>query len=149
MRVTLHRSPSLSRHDLDAVRRAGLGPLLRSGADALGLPARAGLAVRLTDDAELRALNARHAGEDHPTDVLSFPGAGAWLGDIAISVPRACAQNPADPAAELRLLAVHGLLHCAGRDHDHPEAAARMTEETRRLLPGQAVPDLEPSAPRA
>jgi len=142
MRVTLHRSPSLDAAALAAVRAADLGPLLRRSGDVLGVPPRSGLALRLADDPELRALNARHAGTDRATDVLAFPGERGWVGDIAISVPRACGQNPSDPAAELRLLAVHGLLHCLGHDHGDPSSAARMTAETRRLLPGEPVPDL-------
>ncbi|HYA00126.1 MAG TPA: rRNA maturation RNase YbeY [Candidatus Binatia bacterium] len=147
MRVTLHRSASLDARALSAVRQAALGPLLRDSGDALAVPSRSGLAVRLAGDGELRSLNARHAGIDAATDVLSFPGEGDWVGDIAISVERAIAQRPEDPAAELRLLAVHGLLHCLGFDHGDPVEAARMTGETRRLLPGAAIPDLEAETP--
>ena len=46
--------------------------------------------------------------------------------------------------AELRLLAVHGLLHCLGHDHADAAGAAAMTAETRRLLPGQQIPELDP-----
>jgi probable rRNA maturation factor len=145
MRVTVHRSDGLDPGALAQVRESRLGPLLRRSGDALGVPARSGLAVRLTDDEELRRLNRLHAGVDAATDVLAFPGDGrGWVGDIAISVERARAQRPASPPAELRLLAVHGLLHCLGLDHDQPERAALMTSETRRLLPEQDVPDLAP-----
>ena len=145
MRVTIHRSSTLDAVSLALVRDGGLAPLLRSSGDLLGVPARAGLAVRLTDDEELHRLNRDHAGVDAATDVLAFPGDGrAWVGDVAISVERARAQNPACPAGELRLLAVHGLLHCLGHDHDGAERAAAMTAQTRRLLPGQDVPDLAP-----
>ena len=145
MRVTIHRSPSLDAATLALVRGGGLGPLLRGSGDLLGVPPRAGLAVRLTDDEELQQLNRIHAGLDAATDVLAFPGDGReWVGDVAISVERARAQNPAAPAGELRLLAVHGLLHCLGHDHVQPDGAAAMTAETRRLLPGQDVPDLAP-----
>ena len=74
MRVSIRRaeSVSLAAHR-GAIRRAGLGPLLRRSGDALGVAARASLAVRLTDDGELRALNARFLGVDTPTDVLAFP----------------------------------------------------------------------------
>jgi probable rRNA maturation factor len=145
MRVTIHRSPTLDAASLALVRDGRVGPLLRLSGDVLGVPARAGLAVRLTDDEELRRLNRLHAGVDAATDVLAFPGDGReWVGDVAISVERAAAQNPAAPAEELRLLAVHGLLHCLGHDHDEPERAGAMTAETRRLLPGQDVPELAP-----
>lgn len=143
MRVTLLRDPDLSREAAAAVRDAGLGPLLRRCGDELGVPARAGLAVNLTTDAELRRLNHQFRDVDAPTDVLSFPGdSRAHVGDIAISVERALAQAPGAPYAELRLLAVHGLLHCLGHDHGDPAEAATMTELTRRLLPDQEIAPL-------
>jgi probable rRNA maturation factor len=117
--------------------------LLRGCGEQLDVPVRASLCVRLTGDAELRELNTRFLGNDAPTDVLAFPGGErARVGDIAISVERAMRQAP-DGVAELRLLAVHGLLHCLGHDHDLPRSAAAMTAATRRLLPGAAIPDLE------
>jgi probable rRNA maturation factor len=144
MRVTLHPDPALGREAAEAVRAAGLGPLLRRSADALGVPPRAALAVRLTTDNELRALNRDFRGVDAPTDVLAFPGDDrAHTGDVAISVDRALAQAPGDPEHELRLLAVHGLLHCLGHDHAEPAEAATMTELTRRLLPDQEVAALQ------
>lgn len=142
MRVTVLRSERLRPAERAAARDARLGALLRHCGDVLGVPPRAGLALRLTDDAELTELNARFAGIPGPTDVLSFPGDGAlWVGDVAISVERALAQA-SDGVAELRLLAVHGLLHCLGYDHADPDGAAAMTAATRRLLPDQEVCDL-------
>lgn len=109
----------------------------------LGIAARAGLTVRLTDDAELAGLNQRFLGADGPTDVLAFPAdEPGQVGDVAISVPRAVAQGGDDPAAELRMLAVHGLLHCVGHDHGTVADAAAMTAATRRLLPGQDIAPL-------
>jgi len=144
MRVTVSRDPELHRHAVEAVRAAGLGPLLRRCGDALDVPARAAFAVRLTTDAALRALNRDFRGVDAPTDVLAFPGDDrAHTGDVAISVERALAQAPGDAAAELRLLAVHGLLHCLGHDHAEPAEAGTMTDLTRRLLPDQEVPTLQ------
>jgi len=142
MRVTLLRDPDLGREAAEAVRAAGLGPLLRRCGEALAVPSRAALAVRLTTDAELRALNRDFRDVDAPTDVLAFPGDGRdHVGDVAVSVERALAQAD-DGVAELRLLAVHGLLHCLGHDHAEPDEAAEMTEATRRLLPDQEVPAL-------
>ena len=127
----------------DVIRRAGIPSLLRHCGDQLGVASRRSLTVRLTDDAELSGLNARFLGIEAPTHVLAFPADERdRVGDIAISVERAVAQGGDDPVGELRLLAVHGLLHCLGHDHAAPADAAAMTSWTRRLLPAQAVPDL-------
>jgi len=88
-----------------------------------------GVALSLTDDAELRALNREYAGEDHATDVLSFSqreGAGVRggpLGDVVISVETARRQAREGGRAlvdELAHLAVHGLAHLLGYDHATP-----------------------------
>ncbi len=143
MRVSLIRDPSLTSLERRAVAEARLGSLLRECGERLQVPVRAGLSLRLTNDAELQGLNARFLGTDAPTDVLAFPAdERGRVGDVAISVERALSQA-SDGAAELRLLAVHGLLHCLGHDHAEPGPAALMTTMTRELLPGADVPELE------
>ncbi len=143
MRVTVIRDSCLSPRQRRVAIDARLGSLLRTCGDRLDIPPRASLSVRLTGDAELQDLNARFLGIDAPTDVLAFPaGESARVGDVAISVERAMGQA-ADGVAELRLLAVHGLLHCLGHDHALPEQAAAMTAATRALLPGADIPDLQ------
>ncbi len=145
MRVTIVRDPELDPAALAAARAAALGPLLRRCGDQLGVRPRAGLAVRLTTDAELRVLNRDFRGVDAPTDVLAFPGDEPdHIGDVAISVERALAQAPGPSHEELRLLAVHGLLHCLGHDHAEAAEAATMSDLTRRLLPDQEVAALQP-----
>ena len=139
MRVAVIRDPGLSPAMRRAVSSAGIGALLRRCGDMLDVPPRASLGVRLTGDAELQELNLRFAGVAAPTDVLAFPAdEPGRVGDVAISVERAAAQAH-DPVTELRLLAVHGLLHCLGRNHDNSADAAAMTALTRRLLPEQDV----------
>jgi probable rRNA maturation factor len=141
--VTVLPNAMLSESAAAHVSEADLEALLRRCGDELGLPDSATLAVRCTDDAELRQLNRDFAGEDRATDVLAFPGDGTdHIGDVAISVERAAAQAPGAAAEELRLLAVHGLLHCCGHDHGGEAEAVKMTEVTRQLLPDQKVPDL-------
>jgi probable rRNA maturation factor len=143
MRVSVIRDPSLTSRQRRVVAEARLGPLLRTCGERLEVAPRASLSVRLTGDAELRDLNSRFLGADAPTDVLAFPsGDPKRVGDVAISVERALGQA-ADGVAELRLLAVHGLLHCVGHDHGDREPAGRMTALTRELLPGAEVPELE------
>ena len=143
MRVSVIRDSCLSPRQRRVVAEARLGPSLRACGDRLDVPPRASLSVRLTGDAELQDLNARYLGVDAPTDVLAFPAdERARVGDVAISVERAMGQA-ADGAAELRLLAVHGLLHCLGHDHALPHQAATMTAATRALLPDADIPDLQ------
>jgi len=142
VRVTVVTADGLGAQGRSAARAAALAPLLRRCGESLEVPARASLSVRLTDDAELAELNARFRGVEGATDVLAFPAdEPGHVGDVAISVDRALGQAE-DGVAELRLLAVHGLLHCLGHDHADPAGAAVMTAATRRLLPDQEVPEL-------
>jgi probable rRNA maturation factor len=102
-----------------------LGRQVRRAMRAAGLDGE--VALSLTDDRELRALNRAYAGEDHATDVLSFSQregevgvASAAVGDVVISVETAARQALAGGrtlTAELIHLAVHGLAHLQGYDH--------------------------------
>ena len=112
------------------------------GATAAGPPE---LTVRITGDRELRRLNLAFLGDDHPTDVLSFPSGEAgsgYLGDLALSWPAvarqaAAAGHPAE--VEAALLVVHGLLHVLGWDHATPAQEAAMTSLTLRCLRGAGL----------
>lgn len=88
------------------------------------------LTFAFTSDEDIRDLNNRFRGLDEPTDVLSFPideetPEGRWyLGDIVISLPtaRRQAQNFGhDLRTELLQLALHGLLHLCGYDHEEDD----------------------------
>jgi probable rRNA maturation factor len=108
------------------------------------------LTVRVTGDRELRRLNREFLGEDHATDVLSFPSgdAGAYLGDLALSWPAVLRQAGAfghAPDVEAALLAVHGLLHLLGWDH---ASAADEREMTRLTLACLARSGLRPASGR-
>jgi probable rRNA maturation factor len=101
------------------------------------------IAVRLTNDDELRRLNHDFAGHDAATDVLSFAGSGEHLGDLAISWPAVLrqAREFGEPAqTELALLSVHGLLHLLGWDH---ETAAERKEMTRITLAALALSEVK------
>ncbi len=98
--------------------------------------------VLVTGSAELRSLNRRFRGKDQPTDVLSFPPAAEFenglAGDIAISADIA-KQNALrlghSAAQEIKILALHGVLHLVGYDHetDAGAMAGRETELRRSL----------------
>ena len=121
---------------------------------APGLPAwLAGLAPRsavgevvvaLVGDRKMRDLNRRFRGIGKVTDVLSFPAdpvlAGLspaptpCLGDIVIATGRAARQARAaglTESEEWRRLALHGLLHLLGYDHERDDG--EMVRLERRL----------------
>jgi probable rRNA maturation factor len=88
--------------------------------------------VLLTSSHELRSLNSRFRHKDKATDVLSFPAMpglkGKFAGDLAISVDiasRNARELGHSTAHEVKILALHGVLHLAGYDHesDHGEMA--------------------------
>jgi probable rRNA maturation factor len=94
---------------------------------------------------EMRALNRRFRGLDRATDVLSFPAGGVpeteksgFAGDIAISAEIAGRNARAlghTAAEELKVLALHGVLHLAGYDHERDRGAmARCERRLRRAL---------------
>ena len=95
--------------------------------------ARGEVTVALVGDRQIRSLNRRFRGVDRVTDVLAFPMDGAapgagllasgprYLGDIVIATERARRQARAEGhslTTELRVLALHGLLHLLGYDHE-------------------------------
>ena len=91
----------------------------------------------------MRSLNRTFRGHDRPTDVLSFPvgddqttrGAGS-LGDIVIATGiagRQAAEQGHALGTELRILALHGLLHLLGYDHETDDGRmARVEARLRR-----------------
>jgi len=99
--------------------------------------ARGSITVALVSDARVRALNRRFRGKDRATDVLSFPAdePGA-LGDVVIAAGVAARQaiKAGHPVqAEFRVLALHGLLHLLGYDHEHDDGRmARLEGRLRR-----------------
>lgn len=110
-------------------------------------PGSASFAVRFVGDRTMRSLNCRYRGLDHSTDVLSFEGAatpeGRHLGDVVVSVPYARRQAAARGhalAVELRLLLLHGLLHCLGHDHETDSGEMERLERRlrRRFIPPRA-----------
>jgi probable rRNA maturation factor len=91
--------------------------------------------VALVSDARVRALNHRYRRKDRVSDVLSFAaGEPGELGDVVIAAGVAArqARRAGHPlSVELRVLALHGLLHLLGYDHEHDDG--RMARLERRL----------------
>ena len=127
--------------------------LCRTAAEAVlnHLPGRSGapesLAVLLTDDAEVAALNEEFRGKAGPTNVLSFPAAEnpeGHLGDIALAFG-VCAREAKEQgkplAAHLQHLVAHGVLHLLGYDHIIEAEAEEMEGLERAILAGLGIPD--------
>jgi len=99
-----------------------------------------GLTVRIAGDRELRRLNRQFLGEDHPTDVLSFPsgdGGSEYLGDLALSWPavvRQAAEHGHSEDFEAALLVVHGPPRLPGWDHAPTPEEREMTRLTLACL---------------
>lgn len=125
------------------VKDGGLGRWLARVAPRA---ARGDVAIALVTDARMRALNRDYRRKDYATDVLSFEGRsrlrqgsgaqGGHLGDLVIA--KGVAARQAREAghglqAELRVLALHGLLHLLGYDHDDPKDGGRMARLESRL----------------
>jgi probable rRNA maturation factor len=123
------------------LERVALAALVAEGVPAVEL------GILITDDATIRDLNRRYAGEDRPTDVLSFslregeefvsPDETLRLGEVIISLDTA--RQQADEAgrpldAEVAHLLVHGILHLLGYDHAEPEEACAMQARENAIL---------------
>ncbi len=133
---------SVCHADGRSARRPALAHWLASIAPA---SARGTLTLVLADDGEVRRLNRTWRGINRATDVLSFPadtsmprprGVPRHLGDIVIATGVAQVQA-ADAghslATELKVLALHGLLHLLGHDHESDEGQmARLERRLRR-----------------
>jgi probable rRNA maturation factor len=105
------------------------------------------LSLRLTNDAEIQALNAQYRQKDRPTDVLAFAALEGeypidvdetlYLGDIVISVEtaqRQATQLGHSLQQELAWLAAHALLHLLGWDHPDENQLSRMLKQQEILL---------------
>ena len=132
----------LNRQRRRRVNPARLRRVLRGAAASLRVAGE--VALVLTGDRSLRALNAQYRRQDKATDVLSFPGPGGahGLGDIVISVETA-ARNATGLGRtlpqELDVLALHGFLHVLGYDHESDDGAMdRLERRLRRRLLGRA-----------
>jgi probable rRNA maturation factor len=133
------------------VRRAAEAAISESAFPQLATSARpVEISVRLTDDEQVRELNAEWRGKDKPTNVLSFPmvvrddlqkasvaGPELLLGDIILA-HGVCEAEAAEKGVSFEQhathLLVHGTLHLLGYDHqDEAEAADMEAREVRAL----------------
>src|SRR5262245_2658964 len=83
------------------------------------------ITIALVSDRRIAALNSRFRRQRGATDVLSFPAdEPPHLGDVLIAqgvARRQAARAGHSLTTELRVLALHGLLHLLGYDHEHDD----------------------------
>jgi probable rRNA maturation factor len=131
---------------------------------ARAVPLRASgiVTIALVGDGAIRRLNRQFRGVDRATDVLSFPGDGPQapgrrprrrvalpgpeaggpgpvLGDIAIATGvarRQARRQRHSLQTELRVLALHGVLHLLGYDHEADRGRMQRVEERLRRRAG-------------
>jgi probable rRNA maturation factor len=107
------------------------------------------VALLLTDDAEMRALNRTWRGKDAPTNVLSFPAsahvpAPGLLGDVVLAYETTAEEARTQGIAlkdHVAHLVVHGVLHLIGFDHIEDAEAERMEAIERRALASLGIAD--------
>jgi|SRR5215472_3213748 len=142
------------------VKIRSLDAFCRRAASALRLTANAAT-ICLVSDPQIAAWNRAYRGRPKATDVLSFPVASQngqrkgnrkipfarrsprprenrYLGDIAIApafARRSARALGRSLESELRILALHGLLHLMGYDHETDNGAMdRLESRLRRQL---------------
>jgi probable rRNA maturation factor len=111
-----------------------------------GVETKSEVAILLTSDAGMQALNLKWRGKDAPTNVLSFPSGGeqGHLGDVVLAYEtvegEAKQQNIAiaDHAAHL---VVHGMLHLLGYDHEQEDDAVKMERLETEILATLGIAD--------
>ncbi|WP_277814269.1 rRNA maturation RNase YbeY [Bacillus sp. LL01] len=126
--------------------------LLIFAADKESIQSGAELSVTFVDDEKIQEINREYREKDRPTDVISFPmeemGEGEieihydeeaprMLGDIIISIQRAEVQAEEyghSVKRELGFLALHGLLHLLGYDHENETDEKVMFDKQKEIL---------------
>ena len=132
---------SIATPDTRTTATRGLGQWLQRAAPA---SAKGDVSIAVVSDRRMRALNRQFRGKDSATDVLSFPathvpGVSSFLGDIVIASGTAIrqAREAGHPVTtELKVLALHGLLHLIGYDHDTDDGKMARAEARLRKKAG-------------
>ena len=104
--------------------------------------------VALSTDEEVRGLNRSYRGKDAPTNVLSFPAVAGIetrsFGDVILAF-ETCQSEADERGIELSdhacHLALHGILHLLGHDHEDDAGAEAMEQLETRLLGAAGIAD--------
>lgn len=101
-----------------------------------------GFSVVVSSDRALRDANRRYRNVPRTTDVLSFPdGEDGYWGDLLIAAGRAkrqAAEHGHSVEQEIQVLALHGMLHLRGYNHETDQGQMQVAEERFRRKYGLA-----------
>jgi probable rRNA maturation factor len=101
------------------------------------------------DDALIRDLSSTYRQKNAPTNVLSFPNTGPFsdpevLGDVVLAYETVMAEAEAQNKPIINHcvhLAIHGILHVLGYDHETDDDASIMESKEAALLQILGIPD--------
>lgn len=104
------------------------------------------VSVAIVDDQAIQEINRQFLKHDYPTDVISFDltdkdagrdDAPYLEGEVIVSwqtAQRVASENQWDPALELLLYVVHGMLHIVGLDDCSPALSQQMREKEHHYM---------------
>ncbi|HEV7576009.1 MAG TPA: rRNA maturation RNase YbeY [Caldimonas sp.] len=138
LRLSLQLADARHREVLD---RAAVARWIRA---ALAVPAE--ITVRVVDADEGLALNRDFRGQEHATNVLTFPyeATPTLSADLVLCAPVVEAEAEAQGialVAHYAHLIVHGTLHAQGFDHERAAEAKRMEARESEVLVGLGFAD--------
>lgn len=158
--TALQAGPCWPEHDWEALASAAVEAAIAATphGELAQIDAVVEIAVRLTDDAEVRALNRDYRHKDKPTNVLSFPmvqpdlidnlantdDGEVLLGDIVLAHEtciREAAEREVPVEAHATHLIVHGTLHLLGYDHMRDDEADTMESLEREIMAALGLHD--------
>lgn len=158
--TALQAEPCWPEHDWEALASAAVAAAVAATphGELAAVDAVVEVAVRLTDDAEVRTLNRDYRHKDKPTNVLSFPmvppdlidglsntdDGEILLGDIVLA-HETCAREAVERSVSVEAhathLIVHGTLHLLGYDHIRDDEAEAMESLEREIMAALGLHD--------
>lgn len=139
-----------SEKELSRWAEAALAGAVRENPALAERCADAELVIRIVNEGESAALNQTYRRKQGPTNVLSFPFQAPpgidmnLLGDLVICAPvvtREAIAQEKPLSAHWAHLAVHGVLHLLGYDHQDEGQALEMEALETRILESLGFPD--------
>ena len=128
----------------DECNEKSIASVVEYSLSRLGIHPDSEISIRFVGEVEMTDLHLKWMQLDGPTDVLSFPmdemkpnsvanGPGV-VGDIVLCPTYAAKNGKQTVERELELLAVHGVLHLLGYDHEEIEDEVEMFSLQEKLL---------------